>query len=67
MAFAHPSVRSQAAERSERLARLVYELLDAHSDTERLMCEHPTALQWHAHLNYLRGLQRLGREVLAEP
>jgi len=34
--FASPSVPSLAAERAEQLARLVYELLDAHSDTEQL-------------------------------
>jgi hypothetical protein len=67
MAFAHPSVRSQAAERSERLARLVYELLDAHSDTERLVRGRPTEFQWRAHMNYLRDLQRIGREILAQP
>jgi hypothetical protein len=67
MAFAYPSLLSPAAERSEQLARLVYELLDAHSDTEQLIRERPTELQWRAHLSYLRDLQRLGREVLAQP
>jgi hypothetical protein len=67
MAFAYPTVQSQAAERSEQLARVVYELLDAHSDTERLLRERPTELHWRAHLSYLRDLQRLGREALAQP
>jgi len=67
MAFAHPSVPSPAAERSERLARLVYELLDAHSDTERLVRERPNELQLRAHLSYLSDLQRVGREILAQP
>ena len=63
--FASPS--SLAAERAEQLARLVYELLDAHSDTERLVRERPTELPWHVHLSYLRDLQRTGREILAQP
>jgi len=67
MAFAYPPIRSGLAERSEQLARLVYELLDAHFDTERLLRERPDDLQWRAHLSYLRDLQRLGREVLAQP
>jgi hypothetical protein len=67
MAFASPPILSPAAERSEQLARLVYELLDAHSDTERLVREQPTELQWRAHLSYLRDLQRIGREALAQP
>jgi hypothetical protein len=65
MAFAYPPNASPSAERSEQLARLAYELLDAHSDTERLVHEWPPELQWRAHLGYLRDLQRLGREVLA--
>jgi hypothetical protein len=47
------------------LVDLVYELLDAHDDTARLAraegCEGP----WEAHLDYLRSLQRVGREMLA--
>ena len=57
---------SPVAERSERLARLVYELLDAHADTERLVHARPNELHWRTHLNYLRDLQRVGREILAE-
>jgi hypothetical protein len=44
---------------------LIYELLDALDDTARLggqLREDPT---WDAHLNYLRALQRTGREMLA--
>jgi hypothetical protein len=52
-------------ERAEHLARLVYELLDAHADTDRLMRRRSTALQWEAHLHYLHDLQRTGREILA--
>lgn len=67
MAFTHPRIPSATAERSEQLARLAYELLDAHEDTERLVYERPTELEWRAHLSDLRDLQRIGREILAEP
>ena len=49
----------------EYLTKLVYELLDAHGDTISLagaFGEDPT---WGAHLDYLQGLQRVGRETLA--
>ena len=70
MAFPCLPLRSCDASRSEELARLVYELLDAHYDTERLVrsCAdelRPRELQWRLHLGYLRDLQRFGREVLA--
>jgi hypothetical protein len=64
--MAYPLSTSLVAERSERLARLAYELLDAHADTERLAHERPTQLQWRTHLSYLRDLQRVGREILAD-
>jgi hypothetical protein len=48
-----------------RWIRLVYELLDAHSDTARLARTLETDPQWAAHLEYLRQLQRVGRELLA--
>ncbi len=47
------------------LTQLVYELLDAHGDTMSLaagLLEDPV---WAAHVNYLQGLQRVGREALA--
>jgi hypothetical protein len=47
------------------LAALAYELLDAHADTAQLAAELPYDLSWAAHLDYLRGLQRKGREMLA--
>jgi hypothetical protein len=47
------------------LARLVYELLDAHYDTARLAEDVAEDERWHAHLAYLRDLQRVAREVLA--
>jgi len=55
-----------ADRRSEQLARLVYELLDAHADTEQLASHHEHDLLWGAHLDYLRDLQRVAREVLAD-
>jgi hypothetical protein len=49
----------------DRLTELVYELLDAHEDTARLAQEMPGDPCWEAHLEYLRRLQRVGREALA--
>jgi hypothetical protein len=54
-----------AADLSEHLARLVYELLDAHYDTVRLVEDAAEDERWDAHLAYLRDLQRVAREVLA--
>ena len=48
MAFVYPPIVSPLAERSEQLSRLVYELLDAHSDTERLVLERRNELHWRA-------------------
>jgi hypothetical protein len=59
------SVSPTASKRVEQLTDLVYELLDAHSDTERLARAPTTGLPWRAHLYYLRDLQRTGREILA--
>jgi hypothetical protein len=47
------------------LTSLVYELLDAHQDTTRLAEEAADEVSWAAHLDYLRDLQRVGREHLA--
>jgi hypothetical protein len=47
------------------LAELVYELLDAHVDTIVLADEPPEGRDWAAHLDYIRDLQRVGRERLA--
>ena len=44
---------------------LVYELLDAHDDTAQLARADGCDEAWDAHLDYLRSLQRVGREVLA--
>jgi hypothetical protein len=53
------------ADQAARLTSLVYELLDAHLDTEVLMSSPSTHLVWLAHLHYLRDLQRSSRETLA--
>ena len=47
------------------LAALAYELLDAHADTAQLADPLSYDLTWAAHLDYLRALQRKGRETLA--
>ena len=47
------------------LAELAYELLDAHTDTAQLIDGLPYDRSWAAHLDYLRALQRKGREMLA--
>ena len=47
------------------LTRLVYELLDAHDDTARLAGDLASDPHWQVHLDYLRDLQRHGRESLA--
>lgn len=56
------SVGSAAA---ASLAALAYELLDAHTDTAELADGLPHDRSWAAHLDYLRALQRTGRETLA--
>jgi hypothetical protein len=47
------------------LVALAYELLDAHGDTAQLADGLPHDPSWAAHLDYLRALQRKGREMLA--
>jgi hypothetical protein len=49
----------------DQLSQLVYELLDAHVDTICMGEEFCGDLEWEAHLEYLRGLQRVSRETLA--
>jgi hypothetical protein len=53
------------AERRAGLAVLAYELLDAHTDTAQLVDGLPYDPSWAAHVDYLRALQRKGREMLA--
>lgn len=60
------SERSTLAE-DALLTRLVYELLDAHDDTARLAPAWASDdVRWRAHIDYLRDLQRVAREVLAD-
>jgi hypothetical protein len=47
------------------LAALAYGLLDAHADTAALVHGLRGDGDWAAHLDYLRALQRKGRELLA--
>jgi hypothetical protein len=47
------------------VTELLYELLDAHVDTMRMARELDGDPAWAAHLDYLRDLQRVGREALA--
>jgi hypothetical protein len=54
-----------ASTSADFLTGLVYELLDAHGDTMSLACDLAESPAWAAHLDYLRGLQRVGREALA--
>ena len=53
------------AEAAAGLAVLAYELLDAHADTAQLADGLTYDRSWAAHLDYLRALQRKGREMLA--
>ncbi|WCB95458.1 hypothetical protein DSM104299_04203 [Baekduia alba] len=51
----------------EVLICVVYELLDAHHDVTQLATDSGIAEDpsWAAHLEYVRGLQRVAREDLA--
>ena len=60
-----PARGALADHHGDVLALVVYELLDAHDDTVRLGEGLEGDLRWRAHLDYLRGLQRVGREALA--
>ena len=60
------SPNSQSASLPIQIA-LIYELLDAHGDTTRLAdALRGPDLPWESHLEYLRALQRRGREILAQ-
>ena len=50
--------------RASLLIDLVYELLDAHSDTVALASSINDPA-WEAHADYVRALQRRAREILA--
>jgi hypothetical protein len=56
---------ARAMNQTSRLTELVYELLDAHVDTIALARNPPDSVEWAAHLDYIRDLQRVGRERLA--
>jgi len=61
-----PSPHAAAPGRNGDLLDLVGELIDAHTDTVQLITgDEPTELAWLVHCDYLRALQRLGRETLA--
>jgi hypothetical protein len=60
-----PYARAEQPRDIDRLVALVYELLDAHRDTEELMTRLDLGVTWQAHLDYLRSLRRTGHEVLA--
>jgi hypothetical protein len=65
----HPSSRGSAwrPAGAPPQIELIYELLDAHDDTSRLAAEmgEPEPA-WRAHVEYLRALQRKGREAVAQ-
>jgi hypothetical protein len=50
----------------ERLAELCDELLSAHCDTVCLADALAADPEWAAHSDYLRGLQRVGQQTLAQ-
>jgi len=50
--------------RTSLLIDLIYELLDAHTDTVVLASD-MTDPAWEAHTDYVRALHRRGREILA--
>lgn len=60
-------LEADAMTRKDRsgLAELVYELLDAHADTIAIADDVSASPAWAAHLDYIRDLQRVGRERLA--
>ena len=57
-------VGSPESRRTSLLIDLAYELLDAHSDAMALG-SHIRDPAWAAHEDYVRALQRRGREILA--
>ncbi len=55
-----------AANPETELGWLIYELLDAHADTVELATGSGGGeVRWAAHLDYLRALERAGKELLA--
>jgi hypothetical protein len=63
---AQPQIGGPAKTASDQqIALLIYELLDAHFDTAKLVGRASDGPEWEVHLAYLRDLQRTGRTVLA--
>jgi hypothetical protein len=50
---------------SDEIPSLIYELVDAHDDTARIAAQLVADPTWSVHLDYLRDLQRVARELLA--
>ena len=60
------SPQSGAVARDGNLLDVLSEFIDANADTVYLMTgSQPTDLEWSAHRDYLRALQRLGHQTLA--
>jgi hypothetical protein len=58
--------QTAASARSAGLLELLSEFIDANADTVHLITgDERTELEWLAHRDYLRALQRLGHETLA--
>jgi hypothetical protein len=60
------NANESAVTSNEYVVALVYELLDAHGDTMRIARDMDGDPTWAAHLDYLRDLQRVGRQALAQ-
>lgn len=60
-----PAVTPSTHTSEQVLVELVYELLDAHDDTAELARVPADDEEWAVHLDYLRCLQRKGRQLLA--
>jgi hypothetical protein len=66
MKLAFLSPQTAAVARNDSLLDLLSELIDANADTVQLITgDQRTELERLAHCDYLRALQRLGRETLA--
>ena len=66
MSYANRPIPASVTMPWEWLNDLAYELLDAHADTQWLLQDIARDdLSIRQHLDYLRDLQRVGREILA--
>lgn len=67
--FGEPQPRDERTrthlDAASQITSVIYELLDAHTDTAQLAAGLADDPVWDAHLDYLRALQRKGREALA--